>query len=158
MRAKWPRWLVPNCNSKPSAVRDSGGIITPALLISRSMGPDQSRANARTESRLARSRWRTSFVSAAGRASAAARPLASSRTASTTWAPARATAFAVSRPMPLFAPVTMTVRPARSGMSAVVKPLIPGGLLLLGVRLARQASVRPMSRRTLAALRFSLSR
>ena len=31
--AKWPRWLVPNCNSKPSLVVDFGVIITPALLI-----------------------------------------------------------------------------------------------------------------------------
>ena len=34
--AKWPRWLVPNCNSNPSAVVPRGGIITPALLMSRS--------------------------------------------------------------------------------------------------------------------------
>ena len=35
--AKWPRWLVPNCSSKPSVVVCFGGYITPALLISRSM-------------------------------------------------------------------------------------------------------------------------
>ena len=35
--AKWPRWLVPNCNSKPSAVSWRwGGFNTPALLIKRS--------------------------------------------------------------------------------------------------------------------------
>ncbi len=33
-RAKWPRWLVPNCSSNPSAVVcRSGGVMTPALLI-----------------------------------------------------------------------------------------------------------------------------
>ena len=36
--AKWPRWLVPNCSSKPSAVSRRGGAITPALLSSRSTG------------------------------------------------------------------------------------------------------------------------
>ncbi len=128
VRAKWPRWLVPNCSSKPSAVRDSGGIITPALLMSRSTGcPAQSRAKARTESRLARSSGRTSFSAEAGRVPAAAAPLASSRTARITRAPCPASALAVSRPMPLLAPVTMTVWPARSGMSAAVKPLIGEG-------------------------------
>jgi hypothetical protein len=34
--AKWPRWLVPNCSSNPSAVWRRGVAITPALLISRS--------------------------------------------------------------------------------------------------------------------------
>ena len=37
VKAKWPRWLVPNCSSKPSLVVDFGVHITPALLISRSM-------------------------------------------------------------------------------------------------------------------------
>ncbi|HWK17721.1 MAG TPA: hypothetical protein VNR66_09750 [Solirubrobacteraceae bacterium] len=32
MSAKWPRWLVPNCSSKPSAVRPSGGTITTATV------------------------------------------------------------------------------------------------------------------------------
>src|ERR1035437_9913050 len=32
VRAKWPRWLVPNCISKPSAVSLRGMAITPALL------------------------------------------------------------------------------------------------------------------------------
>ena len=30
---KWPRWLVPNCDSKPSAVLPLGVAIMPALLI-----------------------------------------------------------------------------------------------------------------------------
>ena len=37
VKAKWPRWLVPNCISNPSAVSCFGVHITPALLISRSM-------------------------------------------------------------------------------------------------------------------------
>jgi hypothetical protein len=110
---------VPNCSSKPSAVRVSGGIITPALLISRWMSPSQPAAKARTESRLARSSGRTSV--APGMAAAAASPLATSRTASTTPAPALASAAAAARPMPLLAPVTITVRPDRSGMSDLVK-------------------------------------
>ena len=32
VRAKWPRWLVPSCISKPSAVLRYGSAITPALL------------------------------------------------------------------------------------------------------------------------------
>src|ERR1700677_3353002 len=117
--AKWPRWLVPNCSSKPSAVRASGGIITPALLISRSMSPCQTEANRRTESRLARSSTRTAV--APGMVAAAASPFAWSRTARTTWAPALATAAAAVRPMPLLAPVTITVLPDISGMSAAEK-------------------------------------
>lgn len=35
VRRKWPRWLTPSCISKPSAVRDRGQRITPALLISK---------------------------------------------------------------------------------------------------------------------------
>ena len=37
VKAKWPKWLVPNCISKPSLVVDLGVYMTPALLISRSM-------------------------------------------------------------------------------------------------------------------------
>ncbi len=38
VRAKWPRWLVPNWSSKPCSVSIRGGAMTPALLISRSSG------------------------------------------------------------------------------------------------------------------------
>ena len=39
VRAKWPRWLVPNWSSKPSLVTwRSGGVMTPALLIRMSIG------------------------------------------------------------------------------------------------------------------------
>ncbi len=104
---------MPNCSSKPSAVRLSGGTITPALLISRSISPSQPEAKSRTEARLARSSWRTSV--SPGIASAAARPFSIERTPSTTRAPAPAIAEAAARPMPLFAPVTIAVRPVRSG-------------------------------------------
>jgi AcrR family transcriptional regulator len=117
--AKWPRWLVPNCSSKPSAVRPKGGTITPALLISSSISPSHEEANSRTEARLARSSARTSV--SPGIAAAAARPRSRSRTASTVRAPARASACAAARPMPLLAPVTIAVRPVMSGMSAAVK-------------------------------------
>ena len=108
---------MPNCSSKPSAVRESGGTITPALLISRSMAPSQPAANARTEARSARSSGRTS---APGMPAAAAAPLAVSRTASTTRAPAPASAWAAARPIPELAPVTIAVRPERSGRSVVL--------------------------------------
>src|SRR2546421_257160 len=78
----WPRWLVPNCSSKPSAVRGRGGAITPALLISRSISPSQAAANSRTDSTLARSSSRTSVSPAI--VAAAAPPLSRPRTASTT--------------------------------------------------------------------------
>src|SRR5206468_1546579 len=58
VRAKWPRWLVPNCNSKPSTVIRGETVIKPALLMSRSR-PSCFRSNhcakPRTESRLLRS-------------------------------------------------------------------------------------------------------
>jgi hypothetical protein len=72
VRAKWPRWLVPNRSSNPSAVRRSSGTDSPALLTRRSTGPSQAAAKDRTESRLARSSWRTSVV--LGVALAAAQP------------------------------------------------------------------------------------
>ena len=100
---------MPNCSSKPSAVRDSGGIITPALLISRSMSPSQPAANARTESRLDRSSSRTSVIPVID--VAAVRPFSVFRTASTTRAPLAASALAAARPMPLLEPVTIAVRP-----------------------------------------------
>ena len=115
--AKCPRWFVPNWSSKPSTVRDSGGTITPALLISRSTSPCQSAANARMEPRLARSSGRTS---APGMPAAAASPFVVSRTARTTCAPAPASARAAARPMPELAPVMIAVRPVRSGRSAVL--------------------------------------
>ena len=53
-------------------------------------------------------------------AAAAASPLATSRTASTTRAPARPSSRAAARPMPLLAPVTTKVRPSRRGRSCAV--------------------------------------
>ncbi len=39
VNAKWPKWFVPNCNSKPSLVScRCGGVMTPALLIRMSIG------------------------------------------------------------------------------------------------------------------------
>src|SRR5215207_3761652 len=116
--AKWPRWLVPICNSKPSAVRLSGVLITPALLINTLSSPGQLSAKARTEARSARSSWRTSQSPEMD--SAAAAPLARSRTASTTRAPASASSRAVGSPIPLLAPVTMMVRPCCDGRPAEV--------------------------------------
>ena len=110
---------MPSCISKPSAVRDSGGIMIPALLTRMSMGPSQPSANSRTEARLARSRRRTSVVPDIS--DAAASPLSVLRTARTTRAPWPASAPAAARPMPLLAPVTMTVLPVMSGMEEVEK-------------------------------------
>ena len=97
--AKCPRWFTPSCISNPSAVRPNGTAITPALLIKTSNGSVVSAANARTESRLARSSRR---ISAPPGISAAARsPLAVSRTAKITSPPAPARIRAASNPMPL---------------------------------------------------------
>jgi hypothetical protein len=112
---KWPRWLVPNCISKPSAVRASGHAMTPALLTRtsrRSMRASNSSAEVRMLSRSARSTcWK---LVAPPISSTTARPLASSRPHSTTRAPADANARADSLPSPLVAPVTAMVRPLRS--------------------------------------------
>src|SRR5947209_6432784 len=126
--AKWPRWLVPICSSKPSFVRVSGVAITPAVLTRTSRSPARPSAKARTEPRSERSSGLTStapLISAA-----AASPLAVSRTASVTRAPARASSRAAILPMPLLAPVTTTARPSSEGRSAAVhfEELMPGSL------------------------------
>ena len=138
--AKWPRWLVPICNSKPSTVRLSGVLITPALLINMLSSPCQLSAKARTEARSARSSRRTS--QSPGTDSAAAAPLARSRTAKTTRAPASASARAVGSPIPLLAPVTTTMRPRCGGRSAEVHPV---EAMILNVAITRDKSghVRP---------------
>ena len=119
VNANGPRWFTPICISNPSAVRPNGSAMTPALLIKTSNGSVVSAANARTESRLARSSRRTSAPS---EISAAARsPLAVSRTAKITFAPAPARIRAASKPMPLLAPVIRKVRPCWSGRSAAVQ-------------------------------------
>src|SRR3954453_16234773 len=125
VNAKWPRWLVPNCSSKPSAVRPAGTIMIPALLTRTWSGPVQASANARTEARSARPRGGPS--TRPGISAAAARPRSRSRTARTTEAPAVARACAVARPRPLVAPVTTTVRPSWRGMSAEVQRLVMPG-------------------------------
>src|SRR4051812_35640689 len=116
--AKWPRWLVPICISKPSLVCDCGRAMTPALLTRMWRSPSHASANARTEERSARSSDRTSTVP--GISLAARSPLAVSRTASVTRAPARASSRAAIFPMPELAPVTTTVRPSSLGRSCAV--------------------------------------
>src|SRR5580765_1807077 len=143
--AKWPRWLVPICISKPSAVLACGIAITPALLISTSIRPDQSSANALTDSSEARSSRRTSL--APPTSAAACRPLASSRTASTTRAPAPASASAACLPIPLFAPVTTKVRPLWSARSATVHLWLMHPQYGEGHR-ARRARVHPVDHTT----------
>ncbi len=58
MSTQWPRWLTPNCISKPSAVRRSGIAMRPALLMRMSTAgwaSAMAAAPARTESSEARS-------------------------------------------------------------------------------------------------------
>ena len=102
VKAKCPRWLVPNCISKPSVVTRAGMAMTPALLT-RMSNPSWLLRNAfakvRMESRSARSSDANS-IDAAGQASeiraTASSPLFQSRQASITWAPWVASCRAVS--------------------------------------------------------------
>ena len=115
--SKWPRWLVANWDSKPCGVTRRGGNITPALLMSTSTPMPSRRiaaANARTESRSARSSGRNSTAAAGCAAlirATASRPFAWLREAITTRPPWAASSRLVSNPRPLLAPVTMKVRP-----------------------------------------------
>ena len=121
-RATWPRWLVPNCSSNPSAVVcRSGGVMTPALLIRMWIGRPSSRRvapSAAVEAREDRSSSR-SDTAAAGVcsriAAIAAWPLRGLRTGRTTSAPAAASLRAIPSPMPSLAPVTTARLPVRSG-------------------------------------------
>src|SRR6478735_10275775 len=122
VRAKWPRWLVPSCSSNPSAVTcRSGGVITPALLISRWIGSPSARrrsASAATDASDDRSRsWRTTRApgTCSRTRSTAASPLVRLRTGISTSAPAPARAAAMPRPIPSLAPVTTARLPSRSG-------------------------------------------
>ena len=143
MRAKWPRWLVPNWSSKPSAVVRLGVYMTPALLRSRSIlswVARRSSAARRTESSDDRSRcWTVTSAPALCPAivAAASLPLSTLRTASTTDAPRAASALAVSSPRPVLAPVTTATRPVWSGMSSVVQvssAISPSRGIIRGVR------------------------
>jgi hypothetical protein len=126
-------------------VRERGHIITPALLIKRSIRGNRaamSSAPRRTESRSKRSSTASSMSAFGTRCrmpSAAALPLASSRTTDTIFAPRSARTRAVSTPRPAEPPVRTTVLPERSmpalASSAVVsalKALAMSGLLGLG--------------------------
>ena len=95
-RAKWPRWLVPNCSSNPSAVVcRSGGVMTPALLMRRWIGAPscaQRRRRAPPRSRARRGRASPATASPGGCSrilAMAASPLRGLRTGMTTSAPAR---------------------------------------------------------------------
>ena len=108
---------MPNCSSKPSAVRPYGGIITPALLISRSI-PSQADliwpAATRTDSSEARSSGttRTSAPGAAARIRVTAScALPWSRQPRINRAPRPASTRAASKPMPELPPVITAVRP-----------------------------------------------
>ena len=165
VRAKCPRWLVPNCSSNPSLVACLGVSITPALLISRSiLGclARSSSAAARMESSEVKSRrWTMTFAPGALSAMrvAARLPFSMSRTARTTDAPRAARTWAVSNPRPVFAPVTTASRPCWPGtLSLVHLPFIglPFGVLrgsvldmdrslLVGCRAWCWDSMRPRS-------------
>src|SRR3954451_14793074 len=121
--AKWPRWLVPSCCSKPSAVTCRGIAITPALLTSRSScGTSACRlsAKARIDASEERSSGRTSTAASGTCSTTRARavsPRAASRQPMMTRAPAWASSRVVTRPSPLLAPVTTATRPDWLGMS-----------------------------------------
>src|SRR5690606_2442307 len=126
--AKWPRWFVPSCISKPSAVSRRGIAITPALLTRTCRAAWRLRkasAKAWIEARLARSSGSVSTAAGLGApwrtVRSAARARSGLRQARTTCAPRRASARAVSSPSPLFAPVTIATLPASGGRSSAVQ-------------------------------------
>lgn len=128
-RRKWPRWFVPICSSKPSAVRSFGVCITPALFTSASsVGQASARAaaHASTLFRLARSR-RTELTDAEGtRRRISARAVSaflSLREVITTRAPLLARMQAASSPRPELPPVIAYVLPSSEGSCAGVQPM-----------------------------------
>ena len=118
MSRKWPRWLVPNCVSNPSAVLPWGAFMTPALLTSpssRSCRRRSAGANPRTESRLPRSSSSTSADPRRSESPAtASSPAETRRHAATTCAPWVTSCVIVASPAPELAPVTTYTRPPRS--------------------------------------------
>ena len=117
-RTKWPRWLVPNCVSKPSAVWPNGrghhaGIGDDDVEQPRRRRAARRRRRARWPARRDRirpARCRR-LPASAPRTAVAASALARSRAAPTTWAPWAASARAVSTPSPAETPVTSTRLP-----------------------------------------------
>ena len=97
MSANGPRWLVPNCSSKPSAAPDRVDLLLNNAGVMAPPRRETADANARMESRLAMSRRRSSKsavgASARMRASAAS-PRLASRQARIVWAPERPSASA----------------------------------------------------------------
>ena len=123
---KWPRWLVPNCSSKPSAVlgelrrRHDAGVVD--QQVERAV-PRLGEAAPTPSSRGRAGRRRRRRRCRAGSRSAAASPAPTSRQASTTRAPCAASSRAVWKPMPELAPVT-TADAAGRGRAAV-RPSTP---------------------------------
>ena len=102
--AKWPRWLVPICSSKPSVVRPLGrghdaGVVDQHVEVAVPVRRERAHRGEVGSGRAGAPRSCPVTVAAA------ASPLARSRTASTTWAPAAPSALASARPRPLLAPV-----------------------------------------------------
>ena len=124
--AKWPRWLVPNCSSKPSLVvaarRDHHAGVVDQQIDARIGGAQLVGGGA---DRVQRGQVEllhrdVGAGTLGGDAAAASLPLSRLRTASTTCAPLAARTAAVSYPMPVLEPVTMATRPDWSGTSASV--------------------------------------
>src|SRR5712671_5696432 len=145
VRAKWPRWLVPNCSSNPSPVACLGVSITPALLTSKSIAgclARSSAAAARMESSEVRSRGWTVTVAPGAvptMRAAAALPFSVSPAAITTDAPRAARTRAVPNPRPEFAPPTTASRPRWPGTSSLVHfafMIPPGPVANYDVRLS----------------------
>ena len=133
VNAKCPRWLVPNCISNPSAVLPSGVIMTPALLIRRSIRRPTSTMSDAVPLMLDRHARSMSLPSnsASGtslrRVSRAASIFSELRPVIVTDAPTDAKALAVSMPNPPVAPVMIACLPSSripSSTSLVVDTLL----------------------------------
>ena len=124
---------MPNWSSWPSGVsRYFGGVITPALLTSRSSEPSYRSTNSWIEVCEARSSCSTVLTPLIFLATSRAASVL--RQASTTSAPWSASAAAVWKPMPELAPVTTALVPVRSGRSLGLNPGRAGvsDIVLLG--------------------------
>mmetsp|Transcript_112629 Transcript_112629/g.319392 ORF Transcript_112629/g.319392 Transcript_112629/m.319392 type:complete len:219 (-) Transcript_112629:167-823(-) len=119
-KAKWPKWLMPNCCSKPFFVSWRCGIaMTPALFIKTSIFVPTGRASylPGKDLMLAKSAkssctWCTSLLPDASLiCSTAFTPFSAVLAVITTVAPALASRTADSNPKPVLPPVMTTVRP-----------------------------------------------
>ena len=154
---KWPRWLVPNCVSKPSAVvplrrGHHPGVgdqqVEPVVVGEHAVGEAAAPRRA-TRGRPPAARPGPA-VAAARTGSAARSPFSRSRTAMITFAPWAARARAVSWPSPADAPVTRACFPLRSTPSSTSSVVVCSPKVMAGHRTPAPTAAPRRSRQTAA--------